>query len=78
LRALGRAENPEEKQVLAKLKEINAVKSKLQEKPVPFQIEVKKILPRPELKKQFSMEDEDREFGNIMATESSGLGEADL
>ena len=78
MRALGRAENPEEKQVLARLKEINAVKSKLQEKAVPFRIEVKKILPRPELKKQFSMEDEDREFGNIMATESSGLGEADL
>lgn len=46
LRALWRAENPDEKQILAKLKEMNAIKAKLQEKVVPFRIEVKKILPK--------------------------------
>ena len=44
LRALWRAENPDEKQILAKLKEINAIRAKLQEKFVPLRIEVKKIL----------------------------------
>ena len=46
LRALWRAENPDEKQILAKLKEINAIQAKLQEKFVPFRIEVKKLLPK--------------------------------
>ncbi|MGO9580306.1 MAG: Spy/CpxP family protein refolding chaperone [Desulfobaccales bacterium] len=74
LRALWRAENPDEKQILAKLKEINAVKTKLQEKAVPFRIEVKKILPRPEHKKQLSMEDENTDFGNFMAMKPDGPG----
>ena len=79
LRALWRADNPDEKQILAKLKEINAVKAKLQEKVVPFRIEVKKILPkRPEHKKQLSMEEEDTDFGNVMAMEFGGPMEADL
>jgi Spy/CpxP family protein refolding chaperone len=73
LRALWRAENPDEKQILAKHKEINAVKAKLQEKFVPFRIEVKKILPKlPEYKKQLSMEDEDTGFGNVMAMKPDG------
>ena len=79
LRALWRAENPDEKQILAKLKEINAVKAKLQEKVVPFRIEVKKILPKqPEHKKQLSMEDEDTGFGNVMAMKPDGSGRIGL
>jgi Spy/CpxP family protein refolding chaperone len=75
LRALWRAEDPDGKQILAKLKEINAIKAKLQEKIVPFRIEVKKILPkRPEQKKQLSMEDEDSGFGDVMSMESSPGG----
>jgi Spy/CpxP family protein refolding chaperone len=74
LRALWRSENPNGKQILAKLKELNAIKAKLQEKVVPLRIEVKKILPRPEHKKQLSMEDEDTGFGNFMAMKSDGLG----
>jgi zinc resistance-associated protein len=58
LRALWRAENPDEKQILAKLKEINAIRDKLQEKFVPFRIEVKKLLPKsPGPKGSLSMED---------------------
>ena len=78
LRALWRAENPDEKQILAKLKEINAVKAKLQEKAVPAMIEVKKILPKPEHKKQLSMEDEDSDFGKVMAMEFGIPGDAGL
>lgn len=79
LRGLWRTDNPDEKQILAKLKEINAVKEKFQEKAVPFRIEVKKILPkRPEHKKQASIEDEDRNLGNVMAMDSDDHGEADL
>ena len=75
LRALWRAENPDEKQILAKLKEIDAVKAKLQEKFVPFRLEVKKILPKHEHKKQLSMEDEDSDFSTVMAMEFSGSGD---
>ena len=47
LRALWRAENPDEKQILAKLKEINAIKAKLQEKPFPFGSKQRKFFPKP-------------------------------
>jgi Spy/CpxP family protein refolding chaperone len=74
LRALWRAENPDEKQILAKLKEINAVKAKLQEKAVPFRIEVKKILPKPEATKgAVSREDEGGNPEPVMAMEPGGL-----
>ena len=74
LRALWRAENPDEKQILAKLKEINAVKAKLQEKAVPFRIEVKKILPKPEATKgAVSREDEGGNSESVMAMEPGGL-----
>ncbi len=79
LKNLWRAENPDEKLILAKVKEIDAVKAKLQEKVVPFRLEVKKILPKgPEHKKQLSKEDEDADFGNAMAMEFGGPPEADL
>ncbi|MGA9755427.1 MAG: periplasmic heavy metal sensor [Desulfobaccales bacterium] len=72
LRALWRSENPDEKQILAKLKEINAVKAKLQEKFVPFRIEVKKILPKCHGPKgSVSMEEEDMNLNPIMAMEPS-------
>jgi len=76
LRALWRAENPDEKQILAKLKEINAVKAKLQEKAVPAMIEVKKILPKPEHKKELSMEDEDTDQETTVAMEFGIPGDA--
>ena len=70
LRALWRAENPDEKQILAKLKEINAVTAKLQEKVVPFRIEAKKILPKdPGPKGNLSMEDCDPNQEIITAME---------
>ncbi|MGO8760420.1 MAG: Spy/CpxP family protein refolding chaperone [Desulfobaccales bacterium] len=79
LRALWRAENPDEKQILAKLKEINAVKTKLQEKVIPFRLEVKKILPKQsEPKKQLSMEDENSSFGNVMAMNPDDLRDVGL
>lgn len=79
LRALWRAENPDEKQILAKLKEINAVKAKLQEKVVPFRIEVKKILPKgPGPKDKLSMEDCDPHQGMITAMEFDCPGDAVL
>jgi Spy/CpxP family protein refolding chaperone len=78
LRALWRAENPEEKQILAKLKEINAVKAKLQEKAVPAMIEVKKILPKHEHKKQLGMEDSDTDEETNMAMEFGIPGDVGL
>jgi Spy/CpxP family protein refolding chaperone len=73
LRDLWRAENPDEKQILAKLKEINAVKAKLQEKAVPFRLEVKKILPKPEAPKgAVSREDEGGNSEPIVAMEPGG------
>lgn len=72
LRTLWRAENPDEKQILAKLKEINAIKAKLQEKVVPFRLQVKKILPKPPAHKgSVSMEEEDMNLNPIMAMEPS-------
>lgn len=81
LRALWRADNPDEKQILAKLKEINAVKAKLQEKFVPFRLEVKKILPKdasPGPKGPLSLEEGDNDQETIMAMEVGGPGEAGL
>ena len=43
--ALWKAEKPDEKAVLAKQKEINAVRDQLQEKMVAFRLEAKKIAP---------------------------------
>jgi Spy/CpxP family protein refolding chaperone len=78
LKALWRAKNPNEKQILAKLKEIDSVKAKLQEKVVPFRLAIRQILPKwPEGKKKLSMTDEGPDFGNIMAMEpnnSKGVG----
>jgi Spy/CpxP family protein refolding chaperone len=71
LRALWRAETPDETQILAKLKEINAVKAKLQEKVVPFRIEVKKILPKGQgPKTKVSMDEGEMNPETIMAMES--------
>jgi Spy/CpxP family protein refolding chaperone len=76
LRALWRAENPDEKQILAKLKEINAVRDKLQEKVVPFRLQVKKILPKgPGPKGPLSMEDEGMNLDTTMAMEFGGPGD---
>ncbi len=76
LRALWRAENPDEKQILAKLKEINAVKAKLQEKVVPLRIEVKKILPKgPGPKGNLSMDDCNPNQEMITAMEFGGPGD---
>ena len=79
LRALWRADNPDEKQILAKLKEINAIRDKLQEKFVPFRIEVKKILPKdPGSKGSLSMEGCGPNQETIMAMEFGGPGEPGL
>lgn len=79
LRALWRAENPDEKQILAKLKEINAIRDKLQPKVVAFRLEVKKILPKgPGPEGKVSMEDEDMNLDNTMATEVGGHREPGL
>lgn len=79
LRTLWRSENPDEKQILAKLKEINAIKAKLQEKVVPFRIEVKKILPKgPGPKANLSMEEEEMNLNSILAMDFSGPGDTGL
>jgi Spy/CpxP family protein refolding chaperone len=74
LRALWRNPNPDAKQILAKLKEIDAVKAQLQEKFVPFLIEVKKILPKraEHKKKQLAMVDEGSDLANVMAMACGG------
>ncbi len=46
LAAIWRAENPDEKQILAKQKEINDLKAKLQEKAVAFRLQARKICPQ--------------------------------
>ena len=79
LRALWRVENPDEKQILAKLKEINAIEAKLQEKFVPFRIEVKKILPKgPGPTGKLSMEDCNPDQEIITAMEFVCPGDAVL
>ena len=75
VRALWRAENPDEKQILAKLKEIDAVKVKLQEKAVPFRLEVKKILPKPEAPK--GAVSQENEGGNAEAVVAMEPGDLD-
>ncbi len=78
LRALWRSENPDQKQILAKLKEIDAVKAKLQAKIVPFRLAVKQILPKwHKGKKKLSME-EGTGFGKMMAMEPNGSVDAGL
>jgi len=44
--ALWRAETPDEKQILAKQKEINDLRTKLQEKAVGFRLQARKICPQ--------------------------------
>ncbi len=78
LKALWRTENPDEKQILAKLKEINAVKEKFQEKFVPLRLQVKKILPpSPGPKGKLSLEDEENNLDATMTMEFDGTGGAD-
>jgi Spy/CpxP family protein refolding chaperone len=73
LRALWQADNPDEKQILAKLKEINAAKGKIQEKAVPFRIEARKILPKEhDHQGRVSMEDDEMNLGPMMAREGNG------
>jgi zinc resistance-associated protein len=45
MRALWKAEKPDEKAILAKQKEINALRDQMAEKMVPFRLEAKKIAP---------------------------------
>ena len=45
MRALWKAENPDEKAILAKQKELNGLRDQLMEKMVPFRLEGKKIAP---------------------------------
>lgn len=72
LRALWRSENPNEKQILAKLKEINAIRDKLQPKFIALRLEVKKIFPKgPSPKGKVSMEDEDMNLNPSLAMEYS-------
>jgi zinc resistance-associated protein len=74
LHALWRSEKPDQKQILAKLKEIDAVKAKLQEKRVPFRLAVRQILPkRPERQKKLSLKEGNPMFGNVLAMGSSGF-----
>ncbi len=46
LAALWRAEKPEEKLILAKQKELNALKEQLQEKAVPFRLKMRQKFPK--------------------------------
>lgn len=46
LAALWRAENPDEKQILAKQKELNALREQMQEKAVAFKMQARKICPQ--------------------------------
>jgi zinc resistance-associated protein len=79
LRALWRSENPDQKQILAKLKEIDAVKAKLQKKMVPFRLAVKQILPkRPEHKKHAGLNGNGAGFGKVIAMEPRGSGDVGL
>lgn len=45
MRDLWKAENPDEKAILAKQKELNGLREQLMEKMVPFRLEAKKIAP---------------------------------
>ncbi len=46
LAALWRADNPDEKQILAKQKELNALKEQMQQKAVGFKMQARKICPQ--------------------------------
>lgn len=46
LAALWQAENPDEKQILAKQKELNALKEQMQQKAVGFKMQARKICPQ--------------------------------
>jgi zinc resistance-associated protein len=46
LRALWKAENPDPKQIVAKQKELNAVREQLLEKSVAFRLQARKICPQ--------------------------------
>jgi zinc resistance-associated protein len=46
LRALWKAENPDAKQIVAKQKELNAVREQLMEKSVAFRLQARKICPQ--------------------------------
>jgi zinc resistance-associated protein len=46
LAALWKAENPDEKAITAKQKELNALRGQMQEKSVPFRLEARKIAPQ--------------------------------
>jgi zinc resistance-associated protein len=46
MRDLWKAENPDEKAILAKQKELNALRDQLMEKMVPFRLEARKIAPQ--------------------------------
>jgi zinc resistance-associated protein len=46
LSALWRAENPDEKQILAKQKEVNALREQMQQKSMAFKLQARKICPQ--------------------------------
>jgi len=46
LAALWRADNPDEKQILAKQKELNALREQMQQKSVAFKMQARKICPQ--------------------------------
>jgi zinc resistance-associated protein len=76
LRALWRAEHPDEKQILAKLKEINALRDQLQEKRLAFRLQARKICPKgPGPEGKVSMENEDMNLDQNMAMGFSGHGD---
>ncbi len=70
LRALWRSDNPDEKLILAKLKEINAVREKLLPKFVAFHLQLQKILPKSSSPKaKVSMEDDAMNPNSLLAME---------
>jgi len=78
LKDLWRAENPNAEQILGKLKELNAVKEKFQEKMVPFRLAMKQLLPKMPEHKKMSSEDEDNDSGSLMAMETDDSGDSGL
>jgi Spy/CpxP family protein refolding chaperone len=78
LRALWRAENPNAEQILGKLKELNAVREKFQEKMVPFRLAMKQLLPKKPEHKKMSSEDEDNDMASVVAMEPDDSLDAGL
>ena len=78
LRALWRAENPNAEQILGKLKELNAVREKFQEKMVPFRLAMKQLLPKKSEHKKMSSEDEDNDMASVVAMEPDDSLDAGL